>query len=237
LARLLRRRPGLRVPGAFDGFETAVRAVLGQQITVRGATTLGGRIASALGVPVETPHPALDRLFPPPGVIAAAGEDRLARLGLPRARARTIVELARAHAAGRLVLDRTIDVAAALESLRAIPGIGDWTAEYLAGARTTFDLPLSLDGTPFQSAVWSALLEIPCGETRSYAALARRIGKPKAVRAVGLANGRNPIAIIVPCHRVIGADGALRGYGGGEDKKRWLLAHERRQLPLLDAPR
>lgn len=88
-------------------------------------------------------------------------------------------------------------------------------------------------GTGFQRAVWAALREIPCGETRSYSQIAERIGKPKAVRAVGAANGRNPIWLVVPCHRVIGADGSLTGYAGGIDRKRWLLTHERRGGPAL----
>lgn len=83
-------------------------------------------------------------------------------------------------------------------------------------------------GTPFQESVWKALREIPCGETWSYGKLAQRIGKPAAVRAVGLANGANPVGIVVPCHRVIGADGSMTGYGGGVERKRWLLAHESR---------
>jgi methylated-DNA-[protein]-cysteine S-methyltransferase len=102
--------------------------------------------------------------------------------------------------------------------------------EYFGGARTTFDVPLALDGTPFQLRVWRALLEIPYGETTSYGELARRIESPRAVRAVGLANGRNPIAVIVPCHRVIGADGTLTGYGGGLERKRLLLELESRLL-------
>lgn len=89
------------------------------------------------------------------------------------------------------------------------------------------DLPVFLDGTAFQKRVWQALREIPCGETRSYGDIARRIGNPAAVRAVGLANGANPVGIVVPCHRVIGANGTLTGYGGGIERKRWLLAHER----------
>jgi methylated-DNA-[protein]-cysteine S-methyltransferase len=95
--------------------------------------------------------------------------------------------------------------------------------EYFAGARRTFDMPLVMDGTPFQRRVWRALQDIPYGETISYGELARRIGQPSAVRAVGLANGRNPIPVIVPCHRVIGADGTLTGYGGGLERKRLLL--------------
>ncbi len=99
---------------------------------------------------------------------------------------------------------------------------------YFAGSLHAIDdLPVAADGTEFQRRVWRALRDIPCGETRSYLDLARAIGNPAAVRAVGLANGANPIGVIVPCHRVIGADGSLTGYGGGLDRKRWLLAHER----------
>lgn len=98
--------------------------------------------------------------------------------------------------------------------------------EYFAGRRTTFDLPLDPGGTPFQQRVWRALLAIPYGATESYAGLARRIGAPKAARAVGAANGQNPIPIIVPCHRVIGANGDLTGFGGGLPRKRWLLTLE-----------
>src|ERR1700730_356128 len=98
--------------------------------------------------------------------------------------------------------------------------------EYFAGTRREFDLPLRLQGTTFQTRVWRELTEIPYGQTWSYGQLAHRIDKPSASRAVGLANGRNPISILVPCHRVIGADGSLTGYGGGLERKRWLLAHE-----------
>jgi methylated-DNA-[protein]-cysteine S-methyltransferase len=92
---------------------------------------------------------------------------------------------------------------------------------------------VATQGTDFQSDVWAALRQIPAGSTLSYGALAARIGRPKAVRAVGLANGSNPIALFVPCHRVIGADSSLTGYGGGIERKRWLLAHERADAPLL----
>jgi methylated-DNA-[protein]-cysteine S-methyltransferase len=98
--------------------------------------------------------------------------------------------------------------------------------EYFEGTRREFDLPLRLQGTVFQTRVWRELTEIPYGQTWSYGQLARRIDKPSASRAVGLANGRNPISILVPCHRVIGADGSLTGYGGGLERKQWLLAHE-----------
>ena len=97
---------------------------------------------------------------------------------------------------------------------------------YFAGSRIEFDVPLSLAGTDFQRRVWTELQEIPLGETISYGELARRVGTPGASRAVGLANGRNPVAIVVPCHRVIGADGRLTGYGGGLERKAWLLRHE-----------
>ncbi|HEX6763894.1 MAG TPA: methylated-DNA--[protein]-cysteine S-methyltransferase [Polyangiaceae bacterium] len=98
--------------------------------------------------------------------------------------------------------------------------------EYFRGERTAFDVPLAFEGTAFQERVWRALRDISFGETSSYGELARRIGKPSASRAVGAANGQNPIAIIVPCHRVIGADGSLTGYGGGLPRKLWLLEHE-----------
>lgn len=98
--------------------------------------------------------------------------------------------------------------------------------EYFIGKRRVFDLPLSFVGTGFQKRVWKALTRIPFGETRSYGEVAESIRKPLAMRAVGGANNKNPIAIIVPCHRVIGADGKLVGYGGGLAKKKWLLNHE-----------
>ena len=117
---------------------------------------------------------------------------------------------------------------------RALPGSHPYLeqierelGEYFAGARRTFDTPVALTGSPFQSRVWNALLAIPSGETCSYAELARRIGQPQAVRAVGRANGENRLSIVVPCHRVIGADGALTGYGGGLARKQKLLDLER----------
>ena len=98
--------------------------------------------------------------------------------------------------------------------------------EYFAGRRSGFDLPLDLQGTPFQRRVWSALREIPYGQALTYGELARRIGRPSAARAVGLANGSNPISVIVPCHRLIGANGGLVGYGGGVERKQFLLSLE-----------
>jgi methylated-DNA-[protein]-cysteine S-methyltransferase len=100
-------------------------------------------------------------------------------------------------------------------------------AEYFAGERREFDVPMQLAGTAFQRRVWEELVRIPYGTTITYAELARRVGRPTAVRAVGAANGRNPISILVPCHRVIGADGKLTGYGGGVERKQWLLELER----------
>ena len=107
--------------------------------------------------------------------------------------------------------------------------------EYFAASRETFTIPLAIDGTPFQESVWRELLCIPFGRTTSYERIAGRVGKAGAARAVGRANGDNRIAIIVPCHRVIGANGSLTGYGGGQHRKRWLLGHEQRglQLPLV----
>jgi methylated-DNA-[protein]-cysteine S-methyltransferase len=104
--------------------------------------------------------------------------------------------------------------------------VADQLDAYFTGQLVTFDLEMELLGTPFQQSVWSQLCAIPYGETISYGELARRVGNPSASRAVGLANGRNPIAVIVPCHRVIGANGSLTGYGGGLDRKSWLLDHE-----------
>ena len=105
---------------------------------------------------------------------------------------------------------------------------------YFAGELNTLDdIPCVPDGTEFQLSVWTALRAIPAGQTLSYGALANRLGNPRAVRAVGLANGSNPIPLIIPCHRVIGSDGSLTGYGGGLERKRWLLAHEGRFSPLL----
>ncbi|MFF2379195.1 methylated-DNA--[protein]-cysteine S-methyltransferase [Streptomyces sp. NPDC058108] len=108
-----------------------------------------------------------------------------------------------------------------------LPEVKRQLTAYFAGALKEFDLPMRLAGTPFQRSVWEQLVRIPYGEIRSYGELADALGNPKASRAVGLANGRNPVGIIVPCHRVVGADGSLTGYGGGLDRKRRLLDFER----------
>ena len=107
----------------------------------------------------------------------------------------------------------------------------DQLGEYFAGKRGEFSVPVSLSGTEFQRTVWTALRDIGYGETVSYGELAARIGRPSASRAVGLANGKNPISIIVPCHRVVGSTGGLTGYGGGLDRKQYLLDFERRTAP------
>jgi methylated-DNA-[protein]-cysteine S-methyltransferase len=115
----------------------------------------------------------------------------------------------------------------------AFQDVVEQVQSYFAGERTDFDVRLELQGTDFQKSVWMALREIPYGETISYKELAKTVGNPKAVRAVGAANGANPIAIIVPCHRVIGNDGSLTGFGGGLPLKRRLLELESRQLKLI----
>jgi len=113
----------------------------------------------------------------------------------------------------------------------ALQATAEQLQTYFAGERTTFEVPLDLQGTPFERRVWKALLGIPFGETVSYRDIAERIGQPKACRAVGLANGRNPVPIIVPCHRVIGSNGTLTGYGGGLEIKERLLVLEGIELP------
>jgi methylated-DNA-[protein]-cysteine S-methyltransferase len=123
---------------------------------------------------------------------------------------------------------------------RTPAAIRDGLDAYFSGELSALSaIPWRLGGTPFQRMVWTALAEIPAGETRSYGEQAARIGHPTAVRAVGLANGANPISLVLPCHRVVGASGALTGYGGGLERKRWLLAHEGAlacaQLPLIPA--
>ncbi len=350
--------PGLRVPGAFDGFETAVRAILGQQISVRAATTLSGRFARAFGELIETPFAALTRAAPSVERIARAEPAEIAALGIIPARAGTILALARAVAEGGLMLGPAADIERTINALKSLPGIGEWTAQYIAmralgwpdafphtdlgiykalgeknprrvleiaerwrpwrayatmhlwksleickevkmkntneivyytyaetpidgllsglrllltsdgvsltgvymsgqanapvvgpawirsddsepfaearrqlaayfrGDIRAFNLPLNLRGTEFQKRVWAELAAIPYGETSGYGELARRLGNPNAARAVGFANSRNPIGIIIPCHRVIGASGSLTGYAGGLSRKEALLKLE-----------
>ena len=132
LGALARRHPGLRVPGAFDGFEVAVRAILGQQVSVAAARTVAARFAAAFGDPIDTPFTSLSCVFPEAGAVAPLPYGRIARLGMPGARARTVVALARALADGELVLMPNADIEATLERLRALPGVGEWTAQYIA---------------------------------------------------------------------------------------------------------
>ncbi|MBN8735637.1 MAG: methylated-DNA--[protein]-cysteine S-methyltransferase [Xanthomonadales bacterium] len=156
-----------------------------------------------------------DHLDTPIGPLLLVGDgDGLVYIGLPR------------HGAAQVA---PADAETSKSKLHAAARELD---EYFAGTRQQFDVPLRPSGTPFQLEVWGALLAIPYGETVSYADIARRIRRPRAVRAVGAANGANPLSIIVPCHRVIGSHGDLTGYGGGLPAKRWLLAHERKHAPV-----
>lgn len=111
---------------------------------------------------------------------------------------------------------------------RALAALREQVDAYFAGDLQAFDLRIAARGTPWQRRVWDALAEIPFGQTTTYGELAARIGRPTAARAVGAANGRNPVSLVVPCHRLVGARGALTGYLGGLDRKEWLIAHERR---------
>lgn len=154
----------------------------------------------------------------PIGALRVASSDRgLAWLGLPRASGRGLEGWLVRHAPGAK------RVAAWAPNQQAIAQV----LEFLEGKRRAFELDLDLRGTPFQLAVWGAVAAIPYGETRSYAEVARSVGHPAAVRAVGAANGANPIPLVVPCHRVVASGGALGGYGGGLPLKRRLLAMER----------
>jgi methylated-DNA-[protein]-cysteine S-methyltransferase len=174
----------------------------------------------------------LDELNTPIGRVAllADEEGRLRALGFTEGHARMERQLS---------LRATVGATGAAPALVAAHDPGGLTAgvaAYFEGDLTALDgLSVEAAGTPFQRAVWRALREIPCGATRSYGEIARRIGNPAAVRAVGLANGANPVGIVVPCHRVIGANGKLTGYGGGIERKRWLLAHERVHVVAINA--
>jgi methylated-DNA-[protein]-cysteine S-methyltransferase len=167
----------------------------------------------------ETIHLLLDHLETPIGRLALVADEagRLRALGFTDDHARMEQHL----------LDCMRDRRGVLVPTPNPGGLSVAVKRYFAGElRAIEGLPVELAGTPFQRAVWSALRDIPCGETRSYGEIARLIGRPAAVRAVGLANGANLVGIVVPCHRVIGANGTLTGYGGGLERKRWLLTHE-----------
>lgn len=128
----------------------------------------------------------------------------------------------------QLTFRTELPAGAVLEETPLIAQCRQQLDEYFAGKRKSFDLPLCPKGTEFQKKVWAALCEIPYGETRTYGEIAAAVGNPKAARAVGMANNRNPISVLVPCHRVIGSGGKLVGYGGGLDKKRFLLDLEQK---------
>ena len=374
LAPLVAERPGLRVPGAWDGFEVAIRAILGQQITVVAAVNLAAKLVAEYGKPLRPVYGnGLTHIFPTPARIAQAH-----LLGMPAARARALSAVAAAALANPNLFSPSQTLEDAIAKLRSIRGIGEWTAQYIAmrvlrepdafpaadigllraltraeegrpvllrwsrgprlGGRgermrpsifgpwtlgqteqtpaptlrtmsmptpvppqilyvdrlestigtlllihdreghvraldfhdfesrmrhllrlhygaegddfaiedraappeirhainnyflgdlfAINSIPVTTGGTSFQREVWAALRTIRAGTTLSYGALARQLGRPKSVRAVGLANGANPVAIVVPCHRVIGTNGSLTGYGGGISRKRWLLIHE-----------
>ena len=136
----------------------------------------------------------------------------------------TLIESDGAVAGLRMAEQPTVECG--LRDDAVLPSLREQLASYFAAELTTFDVPLAAAGTPFQQQVWAALRTIPYGDTWTYGALAASLGRPGAQRAVGLANGRNPIGIVVPCHRVVGADGTLTGYAGGVERKRWLLDHE-----------
>jgi methylated-DNA-[protein]-cysteine S-methyltransferase len=174
-------------------------------------------------IPASQPNEVLrlsvDRTRTPIGELMVVAD------GLGRLRA---VHFTDHEASLRLTLERQYgEMGFTLEPAANPDGLTGRIDAYFGGDLHAIDtLPVALVGTPFQRAAWSALREIPCGSTTSYSALARRIGRPSAVRAVGLANGANPVGVVVPCHRVVGADGRLVGYGGGISRKRWLLDHE-----------
>src|SRR5262245_16170763 len=164
-------------------------------------------------------HLCIDRTETPIGelIVVADVEGRLRGIDWTDHEAGLVHTLRRRHGEHGFVLEPKCDPHGLTTAMNA----------YFDGDIEAIDrLPVDPGGTEFQSAVWRALREIPCGTTVSYGELARRIGHPTAVRAVGLANGSNPIPIVIPCHRVVGSDGSLTGYGGGIDRKRWLLTHE-----------
>jgi AraC family transcriptional regulator of adaptative response/methylated-DNA-[protein]-cysteine methyltransferase len=190
---------------AWEGFESAFReacAGAGEADGARGERMCGDWVETPVG---------------PVVVVASEAGVRSLEFGAT-ATVGGLVERVAARWRTGIVVGRNFMVDGAAREL----------GEYFSGARSAFEVPVDLGGTEFQRRVWGALVRIPVGETRSYAEIAREVGSPGAVRAVGRTNGMNPVAIIVPCHRVIGADGSLTGFGGGLWRKRWLLEHEAR---------
>lgn len=168
---------------------------------------------------LETLHLLVDRTRTPIGelVVIADGDGRLRALDWTDHEARLM----------RLLRSQYGKQGFSLDAKRNPGGLTMAMDAYFTGDLGIIDrLPVETAGTDFQREVWKALRRIPCGSTITYAALAKRIGRPRAIRAAGAANGANPVSIVVPCHRVIGTNGALTGYGGGIERKRWLLAHE-----------
>lgn len=177
---------------------------------------------AALPEPAPPPPPAPERLFSRP---FASPIDDLELAWDEQGRLR-LLQFAGGRTTGSAALARAYP-GVAIEPGDIPAGIGEPLADYFDGALDALaKIPRALNGTAFQRTVWRALETIPAGTTQSYGALARRIGLPNAMRAVGLANGQNPVAVVVPCHRVIGADGSLTGFGGGLPRKIWLLEHE-----------
>ena len=182
----------------------------------------GGRrskISDIMGSLISAPPLVLTRIETPLGDMLAVTDDAALHLFEFHDRTALPTEMRRIETRCGAVVEGTTAASDALA--REL-------AEYFAGTRTAFSARIVQRGSPFTSQVWAALCEIPCGETRSYSQIADRIGRPSAVRAVARANGANQVAILVPCHRVIGADGTLVGYGGKLWRKQWLLDHERR---------
>lgn len=170
-------------------------------------------------MPREKVEFLIDRLATPAGemIVIADAEGNLRVIDWTDHEARMKLMLDRQYGRGNWSLTPARDPGGLTSAMR----------RYFEGDRAAIDkLPVKTAGTPFQKSVWKALRGIACGSTISYAELARRIGRPRAVRAVGLANGQNPVSVVVPCHRVIGSDGSLTGYGGGLPRKKWLLEHE-----------
>jgi AraC family transcriptional regulator of adaptative response/methylated-DNA-[protein]-cysteine methyltransferase len=177
-----------------------------------------------MGSLIAAPPLVLTRLDTPLGDMLAVSDDEALHLFEFHDRTALPAEM-------RRIVARLGDVTAGTTAISA--QLAREVAEYFAGTRSRFEIPIAQRGSAFTMQVWAALCRIPCGETRSYAGVAGEIGRPSAVRAVARANGANTVAILVPCHRVIGSDGSLTGYGGKLWRKRWLLDHEQKAASLF----